>query len=261
MKKRMEKSEGGVPGWMVTFTNLMILLLAFFIVLVNMSVTDQAKKRKAFNSLFGSFGFQPGGRSAIGSPDGTDITMSDSPLLKESVDLEQLRNIVIANGLETDMKVKMEPERIILNISDRLLFDRGSFSLREDSIKYLSKISGILKNGPGTIELRGYTDLSEGALEHDQEQSALYLSTKRAMAAFHYFVEKGMISAERVVAHGFGPSPIEKRNSMEGKEWQGQVDIIVNYKQEIPYKYRIRQQDNVLDFKGFLFKGYRPKDE
>jgi len=111
---KIKKIEENIntSAWLVLFTNLMILLLAFFIVLVAMGNVDSKKKRLALNSLFGSFGFHPGGRSAIGKSSGTDITIAGPPLSKQDIDLEQLRNIAIANGFGSDAEIKMEIEKI-----------------------------------------------------------------------------------------------------------------------------------------------------
>lgn len=248
---------------MITFTNLMILLLAFFIVLVNMSVTDQQKKRLALNSLLGSFGLLPGGQSPIGENSGSDITMPDAPLAKLNIDIERLQNIASTNGLDSDVDINREPEKIILSLNNSILFKKGGYKITGKSADYLMKISKILKEGPGLIELRGFVDQREILLKEDASTSAMYLSTKRALAVLHFLREKCKIPIERIVAHGFGTArQAAYRHAQRSKEWHGQVEIIVNYRQKIPYRYRIKKQrGHMLDFKGFLFKTHAPKDD
>lgn len=254
-KKRREKSEGDKNSWMVTFTNLVILLLAFFIVMVNMGVPDSTKKRQALNSLFGSFGFKPGGQAVIGSPSGTDITVSDAPMIKEDADLSKLQNIAVSNGLGSDMLLKKEAEKIVIILSNRVLFDKGSARMLEDGFGLLADLSHVLKLGPGLIELRGYADYAEALFEPDPQVASMYLSTKRALTVLHYLVDKGKIPTHRVVAHGFGIPSKEKEDFKGKRRWQRQVEIIVDYKQKIPYRMRSSKKWNrSLDFKGFLFR-------
>ncbi|MFC1534239.1 flagellar motor protein MotB [Thermodesulfobacteriota bacterium] len=262
LKRNIDGPRRDTNSWITTFTNLMILLLAFFIVLVNLAIIDQKRRRVALNSLFGSFGFHPGGRSAIGESSGSDITMADSPMVKGKIELEQLQNIAIANGLESEVDVKREPEKIVITLSDRVLFDKGSSVLPEKSTSFLSDLSYLLKESSGLIELRGYADQVETVFQPDPLRSSLHLSTKRSLAVLHFFAEKSKIPVSRIVAHGFGIPTMGNKSQKGKRKWQGQVDIIVNYKEKIPYRLRINNQaDRILDFKGFLFKTFGSRNE
>ncbi len=263
MKKRKNAEESQISsGWMVTFTNLMILLLAFFIVLVNMSVPDSEKKRVALNSLLGSFGLLPGGQSPIGAESGADLTMPDAPLTKIDLDLEQLQNITFANGLDSDVNISREGEKIILSLNDRIFFEKGDHSLTGKSAEFLMEIGKIIKEGPGLIELRGYSDKREFLADDDPVTGSIFLSTKRSLAVLHFLCEKANISPDRLIAHGFGTAHQPEHSQVpQFRDWQGQVKMIVNYRQKIPYWFRIKKQkERMLDFKGFLFKSHGSKD-
>ncbi len=262
MRKKKEEDATRTDSSVIIFTNLMILLLAFFIALVNLATTDQHKKMVALNSLFGSFGFHSGGMSAIGIRDGMDITMPDSPIYKEDIYVETLQNIATANGLSSDVEVSRVPEKIVLTLGDRVLFTKGSSTIPQESIKFLTEIATFLKDSEGIIEIRGYADEGETVFELDPVHAALYLSAKRAMAVLRFFLDVGMIPATRLVAHGFGVPPAPKVSQGGKRKWRGKVDIIVGYKEEIPYRLRVnRHKDSIIDFKGFLFKVPGSRDE
>ncbi|RLB14628.1 MAG: flagellar motor protein MotB, partial [Deltaproteobacteria bacterium] len=72
-KKKQEQSQN-TNSWLTTYTDLMILLLTFFVLLISISVVDANKQRVALNSLVGAFGFKPGGHSVIGVKKGMNIT-------------------------------------------------------------------------------------------------------------------------------------------------------------------------------------------
>jgi chemotaxis protein MotB len=257
IKKKKKADEMDSNTWITTFTNLMILLLAFFIVLVNLGVVDKQKKQMALNSLFGSFGFHMGGQSAIGNDTDSDITMADSPMVKGEINIEQLQNIAISNGLESDVMISKEPEKTVIILNNRVLFEKGSYKIPEDGIQFLSDLSLFFKDGAGLIELRGYVDQSEIITEPDPPRTSIYLSTKRALAVLHFFIDNGEIPITRMVAHGFGIAPKGYKRLKEKKDWDRQVEIIVNDKEKIPYRLRVlKKEGHILDFKGFLFKPF-----
>jgi len=261
-KLKKEEEERDTNAWITTFTNLIILMLAFFIILTTMAVVDKAKRRLAINSLLGSFGFKSGGQAVIGSLTGSDITMGDAPLLEEEVELDKLRNITFANGLESNVNIKKELEKIIINFPNRVLFDKGSTKIQQRNAKFLSELSVVLKEGPGLIELRGYADHMETVFEPDPVNTSMYLSTKRALSVLHFLVDKGKIPTKKIVAHGFATPFKGKKNLKEKKEWEGKVEIIVDYRQKIPYRLKVhKQKERLLDFKGFLFKLLENSDE
>ena len=59
--KKEKKQDEGAPGWMVTFADLMTLLLTFFVLLLSMSTLDNQKVKLALGSLRGALGVLEGG--------------------------------------------------------------------------------------------------------------------------------------------------------------------------------------------------------
>jgi len=98
-------------AWMTTYTDLMTLLLTFFVLLLSISVIEKERQKIALNSLIGAFGFKAGAHSIVGSPKGVNITVGDAPLEKEDVQFERLRNIALKNGLESDVEISKEREK------------------------------------------------------------------------------------------------------------------------------------------------------
>jgi Flagellar motor protein len=64
-KKRPEEPKGGSPAWMATFSDLMNLLLCFFVLLFSMSTVDAEKFKLVIASLESSFSVLPAGGSAV----------------------------------------------------------------------------------------------------------------------------------------------------------------------------------------------------
>jgi chemotaxis protein MotB len=251
-KKSEEKQN--TNAWMTTYTDLMTLLLTFFVLLLSMAVITEDKRLVALNSVTGAFGFKPGAHSIIGSPKGLNVTVGGAPMKKEAADFEMMRNIELKNSMQQDMTLIKEEERLIISLSSRVLFGRGSSQIEPGRLGLLSELREVLKASPSRIELRGYAAPSEVALDKDRMKTSMMLSSERAFAVFHFFSEKGEIPAERIVAHGFGMNVPTKGNVKETQEAGRQVEIILDYRERLPYRLSRPWRDSFLDFKGFFFK-------
>ena len=253
-KGKKEGAKLNTMAWMTTFTDLVTLLLTFFVLLLSISTIDSTRKMKALKSLVGAFGFKPGAHSIIGSPKGLNITVGAAPMKEEDIQFEQLQNIAMRTRLESDVTIIKENEKIIITLSNRILFTQGSSRIDPESHKLLSELSDILREGSHLIELRGYTSHAETVFEPDILRKSMHLSSKRAFAVYHFFREKGEIPARKMVAHGFGIAR-GKGSAKKKRELNRQVQIILDYRERIPYRLKKhRRGSSLLDFKGFFFK-------
>jgi chemotaxis protein MotB len=251
-KKPEEKMN--TNAWMTTYTDLMTLLLTFFVLLLSMAVITEEKRLVALNSVTGAFGFKPGAHSILGSPKGLNVTVGGAPMKKEEVDFEMMRNIELKNALKNDMALIKEEERIIISLSNRVLFGPGSSQIDPNRLAFLSELREVLKESPSRIELRGYVATSEMVFDKDRMKTSMMLSSGRAFAVFNFFAEAGQIPAKRIVAHGFGTNAAKKGNVKEEHETNRQVEIILDYRERVPYGLSRPWRNSFLDFKGFFFK-------
>ena len=153
------------------------------------------------------------------------------------------------------MNVSKVRDRTVMVLSDKVLFKPRSSQLEPKSLVFLEETAKILKNGPQRIEFRGYAANAETVLEPDPQQAAMYLSTKRAFSVFRFFHEKGKIEAKKMFAHGFGLDPKRQRRGKKKKNFNRQVEIILDYQEEIaPALAKPNDKDSLIDFKGFLFR-------
>ena len=87
-RKKQEDAPKGSPAWMSTFSDLMNLLLCFFVLLFSMSTVDAEKFKMVVASLQSSFSVLPSGGSSIG--EGQLISSGVSQLKDFSMFFEQL---------------------------------------------------------------------------------------------------------------------------------------------------------------------------
>ena len=240
---------------MATYTDLMILLLTFFVLLLSMASVDKKRKRLALNSLVGAFGFKPGGQSILGNPKGLNITSGSAPVEPEDIQFEQLRNMALRHGLESELSISKQLDRTVITISDKLIFDRGSYELNPDCLEFLKELAETIRGGPQLIELRGYTDSTETTFIEEPFKYSMNLSAKRAMIIFKFFLEKCDIPADTMAAHGFGENPESFKNKGKNTGLNRQVEIILDYTEKVPYRLKnANRRDSILDFNGFFFR-------
>ena len=77
-KRKQEEAPKGSPAWMSTFSDLMNLLLCFFVLLFSMSTVDADKFQQVIASLQSSISILPAGGSSIG--EGEMISAGVRPL-------------------------------------------------------------------------------------------------------------------------------------------------------------------------------------
>jgi chemotaxis protein MotB len=264
---RPKKPENKIDtnSWMTTYTDLMTLLLTFFVLLLSLSVIDSRKKREALNSLVGAFGFKTGAQSVIGSEKGLNVTVGSAPLSDEQIRFERLKNISFKNGLKSDMVVTSEGERIIIALDNKVLFKQESDEIDQSRLPFLSELAEVLREVPRLVELRGYADPTEMLLDPDDFKKRMMLSSRRAQAVYHYFQAHGNVEPSKLVAHGFGTVPPKRAGPGIKEGFNRQVEIICDYRTTIPRSLKEEggRKGFLLDFKGFLFglddDGHKPK--
>jgi len=253
-RKKNPSDEINPYRWMTTYTDLVTLLLTFFVLLISMAVITDQRRIDAMSSVLGAFGFKPGGHSVLGSPKGSNITTRSAPLKEENIELERMRNVELKNSLEKEMTIVKEEERIIISLGTRLIFKPKSSRIEPERIAFLSELKDIFVESPARIELRGYADLSETVFDPDNLRPAMMLSTKRAFAVFEFLTSGGEILPERIAAHGFGHTPAAPGAQKDVHQQNRQVQIILDYREKLSYGLRKPQSNFWLDFKGFFFK-------
>lgn len=227
--------EKGVALWLVTYGDMVTLILTFFILILSMATFDTQKIALAVGSLEGSFAvLEKGSQSQINPP----APIQATPIITE-VEMDNVVNIFgslitdynevnrISNGPSVELE---EAERgVIIRIPDTLLFESGSAVLSNPSgIAFVKRIALELLKAPNDVRIKaiGHTDdvpLKEGAIFRDN----LELSVARGVNVAHLIMAQG-ISKERVLGGGEGEfSPIVSNALEELKAKNRRVDLYV----------------------------------
>ncbi len=158
-EKKQDEGGGGAPAWMVTYGDLMGLLLTFFILLISFSTLDQKKISQAIISVQGAFGVLPQNMTVAQIMQNMARAQARTPRSIERA-AREFRSRLQLLGLEDKIEIKYDGSGgLEINLPSGLLFDLGSAELRPEAYEVLNGLSSSLADIPGKrIEIRGHTD-------------------------------------------------------------------------------------------------------
>ena len=194
MAKRQKKEEASEDKFIVLFTALSMILLAFFIMLNSMASMDQSRTRKVLDSLMGTFG--PGlgaSRSESGAIEGELIT-SPQAIKRELEDASQRLQGKHGAG----WSVELRAGQIVVSLSELMLFDSGGHRLNPTSFPVLDELSALLKRTRYKLRVIGHSD----GLKPKGRRSNWYYSAARASSVHRYLEDVGLVERGRIRSMG-----------------------------------------------------------
>lgn len=261
-----KKKRGGDHGehvderWLITYADLMTLLVALFMVLFSISSVNKAKLESLQHSLQDAFSGKvlPGGQSIkesggtmniktpsaapkesslqpfVGSPKDT-AQSKDSAGGKGAAEERQFKElkakidgVAARSGLSGKIKTTITEDGLLIRLlTDKLLFDSGSAVPRAQALPLLKDIAQLLQSTQAdhSLIISGNTD--NQPIASDTFRDNLALSTERANSIFREFAHDG-ISPLRMTAAGRGAyAPIASNTSAGGRSLNRRVEILV----------------------------------
>ncbi|MCD6327326.1 OmpA family protein [bacterium] len=213
-----ESNAEELPGWVPLFTSLMILLCAFFILLVAYASFDTKKTKEAIGSLRGTFGVAGGGVPGLLS-DGAGISLTSKPMKKDEaaqkrLSIKKLKAIIKFQDSQKGIRVQSDSEGLRIDAAERVMFDTGSFDLKPASEEFLTLVADLMKSAGVRAVVEGHCDSEDiGAMTCD---SGWELSLLRSLAVTSLLIAKDVEPA-RISSQGYGQyHPLSKQTSAEG---------------------------------------------
>jgi chemotaxis protein MotB len=224
--------------WLITYADMVTLLLAVFIVMYALSDTNVRKFTAFAQSVSAAFNtdvFEGSAPTTVTSgvdtaPDPGTTTSSAGLIASDYKSVAAtIKDYAITQGVDGSVDVDKVPEGIAIRIRDALLFEPGRARLTDASKAVVTRIAATIAGLPNQIRIEGNTDdiAPSGPLFTDNWQ----LSTARSLAVLDTLVETG-VSPSRLSAAGRAEfNPLVPNVDEASRARNRRVDFLILYPQ------------------------------
>lgn len=264
-----EEEKPAIPAWVVTFADLMSLLMCFFVLLLSFSEIDAQKFKQIAGELSKAFGVQrevpaleiPQGTSPIfdkfspAPPEPTVLDEVKQTTTTADPELETLKSpeqTAVAEAVQEQMDkhvdsllavleqavtegrvtVSRDQTRIIIRIEEKGSFPSASADVTYDFEGLLLDMAPVLADMPGDIAIEGHTD--DLPIRTSRFASNWNLSAARAAAVANVLLAREQLDAERVQVTGMADTRPRVPNTSDGNRAKNRrVEIILDLADDV----------------------------
>ena len=234
---RKRKTDGlGPASWLETYSDMVTLLLTFFIMLYSMSTID-AEKYYAIVEAFSK------GNVAVTQEDvspGEDMLENGSveelitEIEEDNDEIDKLYTLLMEyikeNNLTESVEITKSVEYVFIRFYDNITFNGYSSQLKtsgKEILNVLAKGLGLVSEYIEEVIIAGHT----AEVERDTSLIDRNLSTERANAVLQYLEAQQVIDPAMYLAIGYGLySPIADNSTAEGRAKNRRVEIYISRK-------------------------------
>ena len=199
-------------SWMITFADLVMLLLTFFVLLLTMSSMDTKKLRDLmthFRESTGVLEFSGAGQVYNLGTFVNKYNDTDSLLVVDQkhflTKIKLVSNITsMLKDLKNNITLSDDERGIALSFHGNILFEPGKTTLRKEAYPVLDVIAEAIEECPNDVLIMGHSDNTP--IKDEIYGSNWELSTYRGISVLNYFVNKKGLSPSRFSVGGSGSS-------------------------------------------------------
>ncbi len=234
-KKKKELRKPSAPAYMLTYGDMITLMLTFFVMMFTTATID-GEKMKIILSAFNGFGMQTGGNTLTeGKLAELGNTIEKMPSLENGRSLSDARKKAISEFepeiQAAKVRVKQDERGLVISLVGDVLFDNKSAKVNIGEARdILEKTAIFIQSYTSNqkIRIEGHTDniptKKDGEFETNWE-----LSTARAVNVLKYLLEYGCNESRFQVA-GFADTwPVDgiAVDTEEGRAYNRRVEIVI----------------------------------
>lgn len=234
-RKKPEKKQIS-QEWLTTYSDMMTLVLCFFVLLYSYSLIDMKKFNEMATSVSAALGGTPSIFRFTENTGDVPITGSDLPkegstngLKTEQTEKDIYQTVtefVDSNQLSEYVTIKEGSRGVYIEFKEKILFDTGRAEIKDEGIPALMKIAELIRNMPNHIVIEGHTD--NVPIHTSQFPSNWELSSARALSVLYYMTNNRGLDANRFSIAAYGEySPIASNDTPEGRMQNRRVNVLI----------------------------------
>jgi chemotaxis protein MotB len=229
-RKKHDEEHENSERWLLTYADLITLLLAFFIMMYTFSKQDAQKYQEVSAHLRSIFSGGSGvaykastasGNSLLGV--GSKFATSDE--IKKQLE-QQVKTLASNTGNRDNISIFSDGRGVVIRIMDKAFFDEGKAELKERARSALDKIIPVVGQINNPISIEGHTD--NVPISTNEFKSNWELSVRRSTEVVRYLIEKGGIRPDRISASGYAEyRPLAANDTPGNRASNRRIEIIV----------------------------------
>lgn len=236
-KKKHDEGHDNAERWLLTYADLITLLLALFIILYAMNQVDSERFDAVAQSL--AIGFNQTSSTSIidlgtnmnARNPATDSEIKTMKAIKENDQLRKIKNQIdekIGKNAKLNGKVytNLSNNGLMIVIADDILFTSGTASLTKEAANLISLVTPLLLDITNPIKISGHTD--NIPIHTAKFSSNWELSSARSNSVLHFMLQHFKLSPTRLSSAGYGEfQPISENTTTNGKAKNRRVEILI----------------------------------
>lgn len=200
-------SKDYINRWVVSYADLVTMLLALFMVLfaVSQNVTKYQAKMISEHHL----------------------NMPENLAMEQVEQLEELK-VLFSENISQNQNIKFlkDGRGLVIRLNNSVLFDEGSAIIKSEALKTIDEIIDTISKIDNNVLVEGHTDSTP--ISNEKYPSNWELSTARATNIIAYMLKSKKINPKRLSAVGYGEyMPVADNTSIGGRLLNRRVDIII----------------------------------
>jgi chemotaxis protein MotB len=237
MARKKKPDAGGASGeWIVTYSDMVTLMLCFFVALFNPDDVDPvqfAQMISAFNNI--GMGTSIGGNTlSAGKSADLGNTIMSLPAMDRGQSLgtalRRATSLFTPEVRSNKVKITQDERGIIISFASDAFFNPASATINVEATRdILFRTASLLNSSEirgRKFRIEGHTD-AEGTDPNGPWPSNWELSTARALSVLHYLTDLG-VTENRFQVAGFADTmPLSRNDTPEGRANNRRVDIVI----------------------------------
>jgi chemotaxis protein MotB len=230
MNNKHEDSKDKGGKWLLTFNDMVTLLLTFLVLVLSLSETDKSKLAEVSYAISAVFDMPKLKKEDVKVFTPFVIPIRNMAMMFEKKKRELAERInKTVGGPEGIMDARVIKEGISVTIGEKLLFETGMAEIEEKNRSALKSLCSIFQKTDSRIRVEGHTD--DVPINTPEFPSNWELSTARAVNVVKYFISQGGILPERLSAAGYADSkPLFPNVSDHNRDINRRVEVILALK-------------------------------
>lgn len=211
--------------WLLTYADLITLLLAFFIVMYSMSQIDAKRFGRVSQALHGIL---KGGPSVLKTPKLDNLNTGHGLLKVGSLKMLQTKLLgdIDKLGRTGDIVTEVNERGLTIHIMESAMFDEGRAVLKPRARELLDLVAADVLIMPNHVRVEGHTD--GRPINNEVFPSNWELSTARATQVVRYLIDNHDYPAAKISAVGYASfRPFVPNTTVENRARNRRVDIVV----------------------------------